>query len=131
MIEIGNLLSKIITIILVVGAMILIFNRYDATHNQKIGTTTSVASKLVFKGIPKVVGELVKDKNIHKEIKDGFDVIKSDIKESAAGDYSDIDSTMANINTEVAENDNQSNSKFVSVETATEEELNEFGYIPK
>jgi hypothetical protein len=125
--EISKISSKILTIVMVTVATILLFNRYDATHNQKRGATTSMTSKLIFKVIPKLIGQAINDKEIHQEVKEGFTVIKSDIKDGINGDF---DKGIETIENEIKTNDAtktiEDENNFKSVVVASEKESKEF-----
>jgi hypothetical protein len=124
--ELGNGMSKLLAIVMILAAMILIFNRYDETNNQKKGTTTNMFSQLIFKGIPKLF-QGVFNSDVKDEVKEGFQIIKTDIKDINNGDYSDIEDTKKELNkeNEIVENTDDYNT-LVSIEVATENELKNF-----
>jgi hypothetical protein len=128
--DLGKSLSKLITILMIIAALILIFNRYDETNNQKKGTTTNMFSQIIFKGIPKLF-KGVFNSGVKQEVKEGFQIIKTDIKEAKNNDYSDINTTKTELNKEVIEQTAKSDDALVSVETATEEELKEYNLFIK
>jgi hypothetical protein len=129
--NIENILRKIIFTVMIIVASILIFNQYDISHNQKKGTTTSMFSQIIFKGVPKIFKEIF-NSGIKQEIKEGYQIIKTDIKEGNNGIYNDVDSTKINLKKINNEKNIESEDGLVSVEPATEKELREYNiYIEK